>query len=125
MITLSQTSFILSFDSGHRTRLQPLFIRITNAAAQRRPGESPIIRGRIRRIEPRAGRQRVRDLASPEEEAFLKRPTERTLRFLRAAEQGRLDVAKLLLAGGADVRAKGHSGESGCTARPVMDRRKW
>ena len=77
------------------------------------PGKPPIIRGRIRRVEPRAGRQRVRDLASPEEEAFLKRPTERTLRFLRAAEQGRLDVAKLLLAGGADVRAKGHSGESG------------
>ncbi|MEE8285092.1 MAG: ankyrin repeat domain-containing protein [Gammaproteobacteria bacterium] len=76
------------------------------------PRRCPIIRGRIRRVEPRAGRQRVRDLASPEAGAFLKRPTERTLRFLRAAEHGRLDVAKLLLAGGVDVRAKGHSGES-------------
>ena len=43
----------------------------------------------------------------------MKKPTERTGRFPCAAEQGRLDVARLLLAGGADVRARGHSGETG------------
>jgi ankyrin repeat protein len=43
----------------------------------------------------------------------VSKPADRTLRFLRAAEQGRVHVARMLLAAGADVRAGGHSGETG------------
>jgi ankyrin repeat protein len=43
----------------------------------------------------------------------LSNPANRTLRLLRATEQGRFHVAKMLLAAGADVRAGGHSGETG------------
>src|SRR5262245_59866310 len=43
---------------------------------------------------------------------LLKKPTERTLRLLRAAEQGHFHVAKLLLAGGADASAAGQHGET-------------
>jgi ankyrin repeat protein len=43
----------------------------------------------------------------------LSKPADRTLRLLRAAEQGRFHVARMLLAAGADVRAGGHNGETG------------
>ncbi|MHC4129749.1 MAG: ankyrin repeat domain-containing protein, partial [Planctomycetota bacterium] len=43
----------------------------------------------------------------------MNKPANRTLRLLRAAEQGRRHVAQMLLDGGADVTASGPSGETG------------
>src|SRR5688500_10848699 len=48
----------------------------------------------------------------PARRVCLKAPSPITLRFLRAAEQGRLHVVQMLIAGGVDVTVRGETGET-------------